>query len=187
MAPSVGIAAQIFRVVGRALMNQTIRIAVHMQPARDENGARVFKAALPMGVWFEKGLDKQEIESARLALEKNYRALVENLRVLLPHLKDGNVLRYWMFGDTVNEFETQNTHALVFVDKLSDHLARDVDYSKTMIDLCRRFRHKFPDASKIDPTISFAAYHRNSFDAQRARKFEQAKSHKQSRGRPRKT
>jgi len=167
-------------------MNQTIRIAVHMQPARAENGERVFKAALPMGVWFEKGLDKQEIESARLALETEYRALVENLRARLPHLKDGDVLRYWMFGDTVNEFETQNMHALVFVDKLSDHLARDVEYSKTMIDLCRRFRHKFPDASQIDPTLSFDAYHRNSFDTQRARKFEHAKPPKRARGRLRK-
>jgi len=149
-------------------MTQAIRIAVHMQPARAENGARVFKAALPMGVWFEKSLDKQEIESARNALEEQYHALVENLRARLSRLKDGNVLQYWMFGDAVNEFESQNAHALVFVDKLSDHLARDLGYSKTMIDLCRRFRHKFPDAAQIDPALSFAAYHRNGFDAQRA-------------------
>lgn len=167
-------------------MNQAVRVAVNMQPARDENGTRVFKAALPMGAFFEKGLDKQELERAREALEENYRALVENLRAMLPHLKDGNVLRYWMLGDVVNEFETQNAHALVFVDKLSDHLARDVGYSKTMIDLCRRFRHKFSDASQIDPTISFDAYHRNGFDIQRARKFEQAKPPKRPRGRPRK-
>ncbi len=168
MAAGVGFAAKIFRVVGRTLMNPTIRIAVHMQPTRAEDGTRVFKAALPMGVWFEKDLDKQAIEAARGALEEHYRALVENLRARLSRLKDRNVLQYWMFGDAVNEFETQNAHALVFVDKLSDHLARDLGYSKTMIDLCRRFRHKFSDAAQIDPTLSFDAYHRNGFDAQRA-------------------
>lgn len=163
-----------------------VRVAVHMQPQRDENGHAIFRAALPMGVWFEKSLDKQEIETARGELEETYRALVETLRAMLPHLKDGNVLRYWMLGDVVNEFETQNAHALIFVDKLSEHLARDVGYSKTMIDLCRRFRHKFSDVSQIDPTIPFDAYHRNSFDPKRAAAYERAKSSKRPRGRPRK-
>ncbi len=163
-----------------------IRIAVNMQAQRDENGHMIFRAALPMGVWFEKSLDKDEVERARSALEENYRALVTRLRAMLPHLHEGNVLRYWMFGDVVNEFELQTADTLVFVDKLSDHLARDVGYSKTMIDLCRRFRHKFSDVSQIDLTLSFDAYHRNSFDPKRAAAYERAKLHKRPRGRTRK-
>ncbi len=163
-----------------------IRVAVHMQPQRDENGHTIFRAALPMGVWFEKSLDKNAVEQARAELEEKYRALVESLRAMLPSLKDGNVLRYWMFGDVVNEFELQTADTLVLIDKLSDHLARDVGYSKTMIDLCRRFRHKFSDASQIDPTLSFDAYHRNGFDPKRAAAYERAKPSKRPRGRPRK-
>ncbi|TAH53475.1 MAG: hypothetical protein EYC68_02965 [Chloroflexota bacterium] len=158
-----------------------VRVAVHMQPQRDENGHEIFRVALPMGAFFVQGLDKQELETARIELQEKYRALVETLRPMLPHLREGNVLRYWMLGDVINEFEMQNVNALVFVDKLSDHLARDVGYSKTMIDLCRRFRHKFSDAAQIDPTLSFDAYHRNSFDPQRAAAYERAKSSKRPR------
>lgn len=164
-------------------MNHAVRIAVNMQPTRGENSERFFKAALPMGAFFVQGLDKQELETARVELQEKYRALVEALRAMLPHLKDGNVLRYWMLGDAVNDFEIQNADALVFVDKLSDHLARDVGYSKTMIDLCRRFRHKFSDASQVDPTLSFDAYHRNSFDPKRAAVYARAKSSKRPRKR----
>ncbi len=167
-------------------MTRAIRIAVNMLPTRDANGALKFQAALPVSALFEKSLDKQEVERERAALEEKYRVLVEALRAMLPHLKDGNVLRYWMFGDAVSEFETQTARTLIFVDKLSAHLARDVGYSQTMIDLCRRFRHKFSDASQIDPTLPFAAYHRNGFDTARARKFEQAKPPKRRPGRPRK-
>lgn len=152
-------------------MTRPIRIAAHMQPARDENGALSFKAALPMGALLDKSLDRQTVEQARAALEEKYRALVENLRAMRPHLQDGNVLRYWLFGDAIITFETQTARALVFVDPLSDHLARDVGYSKTMIDLCRRFRRKFPDPDAIDPQISFNAYHRSGFDPQRAVAF----------------
>jgi len=167
-------------------MSRGIRIAVNMRPTRADDGAIKFRAALPMGALLEKSLDKNEVERAGAALEENYRALVETLREMLPHLKDGNVLRYWMFGDVIIEFETQTARTLVFVDKLSAHLARDVGYSKTMIDLCRRFRQKFPDAARLDPALSFDAYHRNGFDLERARHFEQAKFPKRPRGRPRK-
>lgn len=166
-------------------MNAAIRIAVHMQPARDENGATKFRAALPMGALLEKSLDKQEVEHARIALEEKYTTLVNSLSDLRLHLQDGNVLRYWMFGDTIVTFENQTADVLVFVDKLSDHLARDVDYSKTMIDLCRRFRLKLAE-NEIDPCLSFDAYHRNGFDPQRAAAYEQAKQ-KRRRSRPRKS
>lgn len=159
-------------------MTRPIRIAVHMQPAHDANGALSFKAALPMGALLEKTLDKQEVERAVTALQENYRALVEHLRAMRPQLQEGNVLRYWLFGDAIIAFETQTARTLVFVDKLSDHLARDVDYSKTMIDLCRRFRRKFPDPAAIDPQLSFDAYHRNGFDAQRAAAYARAHTHK---------
>lgn len=161
-----------------------IRIAVNMQPQRDETGQVLYRAALPMGVWFEESLDKAELETARVELEEKYRALVQELCALLPHLKDGNVLRYWMFGSVIIEFEAQTAHTLLFVDKLSAHLAREVGYSKTMIDLCRRFRQKFPDPAQIDPTLSFAAYHRNGFDTARAREFEQARLSKSRAARP---
>lgn len=167
-------------------MSRGIRIAVNMRPTRADDGAIKFRAALPMGALLEKSLDKNELERAGAALEENYHALVDNLRALLPHVKDGNVLRYWMFGDVIIEFETQTARTLVFVDKLSAHLARDVGYSQTMIDLCRRFRQKFPDAARLDLTLSFDAYHRNGFDLERARHFEQARSSKRPRGRPRK-
>lgn len=167
-------------------MTYAIRIAAHMQPARDENGALFFKAALPMGALLDKSLDKTELESARVALQEKYRALVQELRALRAHLRDGNVLRYWMFGDAIVAFETETADALVFVDNLSAQLARDVDYSKTMIDLCRRFRYKFPDESALDPQISFRAYHRNGFDSERADAFEHAQK-TSSRAHPRKT
>jgi len=161
-------------------MSRGIRIAVNMRPTRADDGAMKFRAALPMGALLEKSLDKNELERAGAALEENYSALVETLREMLHHLKDGNVLRYWMFGDVIIEFETQTAHTLVFVDKLSAHLARDVGYSQTMIDLCRRFRQKFPDAARLDLTLSFDAYHRNGFDLERARQFKQARSSKHS-------
>lgn len=159
-------------------MTRPVRIAVHMQPVRDENGALSFKAALPMGALLEKTLDKQEVEHAVTALQQNYRALVENLRAMRPQLQGGNVLRYWRFGDAIMTFESQTARTLVFVDPLSDHLARDVEYSKTMIDLCRRFRRKFPDPDAIDPQLSFDAYHRNGFDPQRAAAYASAHPHK---------
>lgn len=145
----------------------SIRVAVHMQPQRDENGHTLFRAALPMGVWFEKSLDKQELETARVALEENYRALVESLRAMRPTLKEGNTLQNWMFGDEIVRFEQETARTLLFVDKLSDNLARDVEYSKTMIDLCRRFRIKLADRHLVDPHIPFHIYHRNGFDLQR--------------------
>jgi hypothetical protein len=163
-----------------------LRIAVNMQPQRDASGQEFFRATLPMGVLFERTLDKQEVERARAALEGDYRALVENLRATRGHLRDGNVLRYWMLGDAIVAFETQTARALVFVDKLSDHLARDVNYSRTMIDLCRRFRIKLPDKSQIDPQLSFDADHRSGFDPKRAAAYERAKGPKRPRGRPRK-
>ncbi len=148
-------------------MSQSIRIAVHMQPIA-ENGEPCFKATLPMGAFFEPSLDKEEVERARSELEEKYRRLVENLRAMRATLKEGNVLRNWMFGDTIVSFERETSQTLLFVDKLSDALARDIDYSKTMIDLCRRFRLKIPDMTKIDPRLSFSTYHRNGFDPKRA-------------------
>jgi hypothetical protein len=159
-------------------MSAAIRVAVNMQPTRDESGATTFRAALPMGALLEKSLDKQELENARAALERQYAALVANLRVMRVHLRDGNVLRYWMFGDAIVAFEAETADSLVFVDRLSEQLARDVAYSKTMIDLCRRFRNKFPDPDSIDPRLSFDAYHRNGFDPQRAAASQRA--HKNS-------
>src|SRR5437867_430031 len=113
-------------------MKPPVRIAVNIQPVQDASGNASFKAALPMGVLFEKSLDAMHVERARADLEQKYSALVETLRGMRPHLKDGNILRYWMFGDLVIAFENETANALVFVDKLSDHLARDVEYSKTM-------------------------------------------------------
>lgn len=167
-------------------MSPSIRVAVNMQLQRDENGHVIFRAALPMGVWFEKSLDKHELETARGELEQNYRALVETLRELLPRQHSGDVMRYWRLGDAITEFENGTANALVFVDKLSEHLARDVEYSRTMLDLARRFRQNFPDAAQVDQKISFDAYHRSGFDLERARAYERAKPPKRPRGRPRK-
>lgn len=163
-----------------------IRIAANMQPQRDENGHVLFRAALPMGAFFEKSLDKAQVENARDGLEEQYRALVERVRALLPYDQPGNVMRYWNVGDAITEFENETATALVFVDRLTEHLARDLGYSRTMLDLSRRFRRKFPDPARVDPKISFDAYHRSGFDLERARAYERAKAPKRPRGRPRK-
>lgn len=152
-------------------MTRPIRIAVNMQPATDGANPPQFKAALPMGVLFEKSLDAAELERERTVLEEKYSALVETLRSMRPQLKEANVDRNWAFGDAIVTFEQETSDALLFVDKLTDNLARDLNYSKSMIDLCRRFRLKVPDSKLIDPKVSFAAYHRSGFDVQRARHY----------------
>lgn len=154
-------------------MTRPIRIAVNMQPATDGAGEKTWKAALPLGVLFEKSLDTAEVEQARLELESKYHALVFALRVLRPQLKAANVQRKWEFGNLIVNFENETSDTLLFVDRLSDDLARDVDYSKTMIDLCRRFRRKVTDAHMLDPQISFSAYHRSGFNPVRAAVYHQ--------------
>jgi hypothetical protein len=157
------------QMADRGMTDSSVRVAVKMQPAADADpaGRAQFKATLPMGVLFEKSLDRAQLEQERAALEENYRALVATLTQIRSTLKVGNTLRYWFFGDAIIQFEQQHAHGAMFVDKLSDHLARDVHFSRTMIDLCRRFRLKFPDPARIDPRISFRAYHRSGFDPAR--------------------
>jgi hypothetical protein len=99
---------------------------------------------------------------------------VKILRELRPTLHAGNVLRYWFFGDAVLQFE--RGQGALFVDKLSDHLERDVHYSKTMIDLCRRFRQKFSDPAQINPRLTFSQYHRAGFNPSRLTKSAQPPS-----------
>lgn len=140
-----------------------------MQSQTDAQGHTVFRAALPMGLLFERTLDAGQVEQARAGLEGKYLALVESLRTQRVHMKDGNVLRYWQFGDTIAAFETDTANALVFVDKLSTQLARDVGYSKSMIDLCRRLKAHFPDVMQLDPQVPFDEYHRHRFDPSLAR------------------
>lgn len=152
-------------------MTRAVRIAVNMQPVADGANPPQFKAALPMGVLFEKSLDAAELERERMLLQEKYRVLVETLRAMRPLLKEANVHRNWAFGDAIVTFEQETSDALLFVDKLTGDLARDLNYSKSMIDLCRRFRLKFTDSTTIDPKISFAAYHRSGFDVQRARQY----------------
>lgn len=145
-----------------------VRIAVQIVPVSPADGQPQFRASLPMGVLFEKELDQTALERARALLEQEYGALVATLRAMRPALRGGTVLPYWRFGDVIIQFEERARGAFLFVDKLSDHLARDIEYSKTMIDLCRRLRIKFPDASQLDPMVSFRAYHRSGFDLERA-------------------
>jgi len=144
-----------------------VRIAVHMQSARAEDGTRVFKAALPMGAFFVQGLDKQEIETARGELENAYAELIVQLRAARAAMRGNNVIAYWQFGDALVAFEDAHQAGLLFVEQLTIHLVRDVEFSETMILLCRRFRETFPDSSKIDPNQSFTNYHRAGFDPAR--------------------
>lgn len=144
-----------------------VRVAVHMQPQRDENGHAIFRAALPMGVWFEKSLDKQEIETARGELENAYAELITQLRAARAAMRGNNVMAYWEFGNVLVAFEDARKAGLLFVEQLTAHLVRDVEFSNTMILLCLRFRETFPDPSQIDPNQSFTNYHRAGFDPAR--------------------
>ncbi|MBI4672579.1 MAG: hypothetical protein HY741_13050 [Chloroflexi bacterium] len=144
-----------------------LRIAVNMQPARDDTGALKFKATLPMGVLFEKSLDKQQVERERVALGEAYAELVAQLRTHRAAMNTHNVMAYWQFGDALLAFENHYKTSLLFVDRLIDHLTRDVDFSITMILLCRRFREAFPDPNRVDPKQSFTNYQRAGFDPAR--------------------
>ena len=88
-----------------------------------------------------------------------------------PSIKEGNALRYWLFGDAIVNFETQSSQRLLVIAHLTESLARDVKYSKSMIDLCRRFRLKLPDPAQIDPRLPFSAYHRSGFNVERAQAY----------------
>lgn len=145
-----------------------IRIAVRMQPVNDPADTVQFKAAVPMGVLFEKSLDPVQVENERSVLEEKYRILVETLRAMRPALRERNVLKNWMFGDVIFKFEQETGDTLMFIENLSADLARDVNYSKTMIDLCRRLRKHFADSTQLDLALSFDEYHRNGFDPARA-------------------
>ncbi len=142
---------------------RAIRIAVNMQPVTDAAGGLSFRAAVPMGVLFEKAINQAEVEQERITLEGKYTELVHALRALRPTLHR-NVRRNWELGNLIVTFEHETSDTLLFIDKLSDDLARDVNYSKTMLDLNRRFRLKLPDSNLLDPQISFSAYHRNGFN-----------------------
>lgn len=144
-----------------------IRIAVNMQPQRDGNGNEQFRAALPMGVLFEKTLDRAEMDRAAAELEQEYAALVGQLRAHRAAMGRKDVLAYWRFGDALVAFENLHKTTILFVDRLVDHLVRDVDFSETMILLCRRFREAISDAQQVDPQQSFTNYHRAGFDPTR--------------------
>lgn len=180
MARRFGIATQIFRVMGRTPMNHPIRIAVHMQPTGEPPSASKFQAALPMGAFFEKSLDKQEIERARVELEQAYAELVSALRTQRAAMRTRNVMAYWHFGDLLVAFEQAHQTSLLFIEHLNEHLIRDVEFSNTMIILCRRFRLAFPDPTHIDSRQSFTNYQRAGFDSA------QLASTVRQRGRPRK-
>lgn len=148
-------------------MTAAIRVAVHMQPTRDENGAVHFKAALPVGALFERALDKQQVERARAELENAYAELIARLRLQRAAMRPENVMAYWLFGDALVTFENAHKTSLLFVDHLNDHLVRDVEFSNSMIILCRRFRETFPDPAQVDPRQSFTNYQRARFDPAR--------------------
>lgn len=152
-------------------MNRLLRIAVKVQPAQDAAGRVTYHATLPMAVLFEKSIDPEQIELERIGLQEKYRLLVETLRRIRPTLKKRHALDSWLFGDAIVAFEQDTSETLLFVDHLTEHLARDIEYGKAMIDLCRRFRLRLPDQTQIDPTLPFDAYHRSGFDPQRATEF----------------
>lgn len=141
-----------------------VRVAVKIQRVQNENGRATFRATLPLGVLFEKALDPAQLEVERVALEQRYAALVTTLKAKRVEMKSGNVLRYWEFGDAIARFEQEANAGVVFVDNLTAHLARDVNFSTTMIDLCHRFRAHIPDPAQVDPHQSFTNYHRANFD-----------------------
>lgn len=148
-------------------MSRALRVAVNMQPVDEPGQAPTFHATLPMAILFEKSLDPAEIEQERNSLQEKYTELVTNLRQRRQAFKHKRALDSWLFGDAIVTFEQSTSDTLLFIDHLTEHLARDVGYGKTMIDLCRRFRLHLPNESQIDPTLSFDAYHRSGFHPER--------------------
>lgn len=146
---------------------QALRVAVKIQPARDASGGERFNATLPMGVLFEKSLDRGAIEQERAALQEKYGELVRSLRSKRVAMKAGNLASYWEFGDILWQFEQEQLNTMLFVEQLIAHLVRDVSFSETMILLCRRFRDKIPDSSQIDTRQTFTNYYRAGFDPAR--------------------
>jgi hypothetical protein len=144
-----------------------VRVAVQMQPLRDESGSEQFKAALPMGVLFEKSLDREQMKRERAALEENYRALVTTLRRLRTGLGSGDLFAYWNIGDAIAQFHAERAGQILFVENLNRHLQRDVPLSAGRLWVCEMFRRKFPDRSQIDPRQSITNYQRANFDAAR--------------------
>lgn len=156
-------------------MSRPLRIAVKMQPVTDGAGGIAFTATLPMAVIFEKSIDPAQVEQERLILQQQYRQLVETLRALRPKFKRGKAIDSWLCGDAIVAFEQDTFDTLLFVDHLTEHLARDVEYGKAMLDLCRRFRLHLPDKTQIDPSLPFGAYHRTGFDPEKAQSFQARK------------
>jgi hypothetical protein len=153
-----------------------------MQPQRDGNGQEHFRAALPMGILFEKALDRAEIERAASELESEYEALVARLREQRALTRKNGVLAYWRFGDALVMFEQEHKATLLFVDRLVEHIVRDVDFSETMVLLCRRFREKQPDMAKLDAQQSFTNYYRAGFDTERLAAKSPRRSKREKRG-----
>lgn len=156
-------------------MSRPLRIAVNMHPVPDGAGGTAFTATLPMAVIFEKSLDSAQVDQERLTLQQKYRQLVETLRDLRPKFKRRKAIDSWLCGDAIVAFERDTLDTLLFVDHLTLHLARDVEYGKAMLDLCRRFRLHLPDQSQIDPALPFDAYYRTGFDPQKAQSFKTRK------------
>jgi hypothetical protein len=143
-----------------------LRVAVKIERMTGANGLETFKATLPMGVLFEKSLDRARLEAEQRALEERYRTLLEDLQLIRAAMRSGNVLRYWEFGDAVARFAAENDSGILFLEKINQHLERDLGMSLGRLWVCETFRKRFPDRSKIDPERSITNYQRANFDPQ---------------------
>ncbi len=161
-------------------MTHPIRVAVKIQRITDADGRETLKATLPVGVLFEKSFDPPQLEAERVALERKYVSLIETLKAKRAEMKTGNVLRYWEFGDAIARFEQDENSALLFVEKLNEHLSRDVGLSIARLWACKTLRGRISDPSRVDPAQNITNYQRANFDPARLPRIARR------RGRPRK-
>jgi hypothetical protein len=147
--------------------SRAVRVGVKVNRVPDVDGRETLRATLPLGALLEKSLDPAQLEAERLALEERYRALIARLEQLRTEMRSGGLLKYWEFGDAIAYFVAENEAGLVFLDKLNEHLERDLGMSSAGLWRCETLRKRFPDPSRLDATRSITDYQRANFDPER--------------------
>jgi hypothetical protein len=141
---------------------KNIRIAVQIKKVQNSEGKEILKASVPMRLMFEKDFDAEWLNSELKKFEEKYAELVDNLKVISKEIKTtrakGRVLLYWNFGDEVFKFTEQNENGVLFLENVMRYLVRDVGVSDKMLTRCRKFRLRYPEISKVDPSRSFDSY-----------------------------
>lgn len=139
-----------------------LKIGIEIKRIRDSKGKEILKAAVPMGIVFEKEFDASFVETETEKFEQRYTSLVEKLKFLLQRIKDksirNRVLIYWEFGHLIDRFIDANNDGIFMLGTMVKHLTRDTGASDKLITRTRRFYRMYPSKDRIDPNRSFDSY-----------------------------